>query len=163
MNIKITKLPDDLDLDKIVKERMIETYRRCPYCFDKEFNKLLEQYKNNGMEPKDAHKRADDTLKRRVDYTCIWTVEKRKGDYYEKVEKPLPQSNTGIFSRKKKYKWQHIEFECTRCGMKWNSPDYPVGLCGDSETCNAIFNSYMNAREADISTFLIGCVNSTGV
>ena len=162
MNIKITKLPDDLDLDKIVKERMIETYRRCPYCFDKEFHRLLDKYIASGIKPKNAHEKADDVAKSYVDFNCIYTTEKR-GNYYERIKKPLPQSNTGLFSRKKKYEWQHIEFKCQKCGMKWNSPDYPVGLCGDSETCNAIFHSYMNAREADISTFLIGCVNSTGV
>ena len=92
MKIKITKLPKDLDLDRIIKERMAETYRRCPYCYDKTFKKHLDEIKppRNNRETKyteDDYKRADElSLK---DVTGAYNFVRNSFNFAH-IEKPIP-------------------------------------------------------------------------
>lgn len=163
MKIKITKLPNDLNLDRIIKKRMAETYRRCPYCYDKTFKKHLDEIKppRNNRETKyteDDYKRADElSLK---DVTGMYHLV-RDNFVGAPIEKPIPGYKGNLFKKNKKFTWEYIHYKCGNCGIEWDSPEFPVGFSDDPEIINTIFENYNNAKEADINTFLIGCVNST--
>lgn len=155
LNITITKLPRDLDLDKIVEKKMIETYYHCPYCHEKiyqeEYNRYLKKHPNDLQDVMDF---AEYQATKSISYSIKKTEVNSETPLYKPIRK-----NNFFFIKNKKYFWKHISYYCERCGMEWSSPDYPVGLCEDQETRNEIFQAYMDSREPDINTLLIGCVD----
>ena len=155
LNITITKLPRDLDLDKMVEKKMIETYYHCPYCHDriyqKEYNRYLKTHSNDLQDVMDY---AEYQATKQISYS----IEKTKVND-EPLYKSIRKNNFSIIKANKKYFWKHVHYQCGNCGMEWDSPDYPVGLCGDQETRNEIFQAYMDSKEPDINTLLIGCAN----
>lgn len=155
LNITITKLPTDLDLDKIVEKKMIETYCHCPYCYEriyqKEYNRFLKGHLDD---PQGAMEFAE----YQADKFIFHSIEKTKINSEEPLYRPIRKNNFFII-KNKKYFWNHIHYQCEKCGMEWDSPDYPVGLCGDQETRNEIFQAYIDSKEPDINTLLIGCVD----
>lgn len=155
LNITITKLPRDLDLDKIVEKKMIETYYYCPYCYEKIYQKEYNRYlKKHPDDPQEAMNFAEYQANEMISCST-----KRTEINGESLYKSIRKNNFFIIKANKKYFWNHIHYQCGNCGMEWDSPDYPVGLCGDQETRNEIFQAYMDSKEPDINTLLIGCAN----
>ena len=118
--IDIVKLPDDLNIDKRILNKMLEVYGTCPYCL------------NNMMIEKCA---LDDWFSERDAFG-----DKKKHVSYESVfHETKSLSKTGLF--RKTYRWEILKFHCFKCGMTWNSPEYPV--LGDYIEANkAIFNAW---------------------
>lgn len=102
MGIKYTKLPDSLDVDKMIRERVVEIFGNCPYC---------------GSE--------------RTTYDC-WDGSGETLEYYDSMCKTLDgdewehRDADGFYYPK--YNWVRMKFRCLKCGGKWESEYYPVGL-----------------------------------
>lgn len=130
--MRIVKMPDRFDIDKIVSERIDKVYQKCPFCYEEAINKTYdEEY---------ADKFARECV-------CKQIEAKINGDFYRKFiskeeyvysfdsprdfscyskTKPIEK---GLF--KKRYYFVHKEYECKRCHAKWHSEDYPLGLNED--------------------------------
>lgn len=134
--IDIVKLPDDLNIDKRILNKMLEVYGTCPYCLNSD---LIERGYNEDWD----FKYYTFGIKKHVSYKSSYVREK-------------PLSKTGLF--KKTYDWRKIMFHCYNCGMTWNSPEYPV--LGDDKAANkAIFNAWKDGKNMEVNTLLIGVID----
>lgn len=135
--IDIVKLPDDLNIDKRILNKMLEVYGTCPYCLN---SALIER---GYSEDWDLKYDSFGNKKKHVSYESSYICEK-------------PLSKTGLF--KKTYDWRKIMFHCYNCGMSWGSPEYPV--LGDDKAANkAIFNAWKEGKNMEVNTLLIGVLD----
>ena len=135
--IDIVKLPDDLNIDKRILNKMLEVYGTCPYCLN---SMLIEK---RGSDDWFSERDAFGNKKKHVSYKSEFSDIK-------------PLSKTGLF--RKTYHWRMLKFHCFRCGMTWNSPEYPV--LGDDKAANkAIFNAWKDGKNMEVNTLLIGVID----
>ena len=134
MNIKIKKLPDDLNIDNRIDFKMIETYSVCPYC---------------GTVPYEI---LDDGSMR---YHAGTISRTRKFEENNEYDEPRKISGTGLFA--KKYHWRRYLFCCNNCGMEWYSPSFPVGLAEDEKANEMIFKAWLNGKDLEVNTLLLEC------
>lgn len=103
-NIKITKLPDILNPNKIAEKKIFEKYGICPFCGEKERFGCDNSRGSKGV----------------WDWETTW---------YGKHDK-----NNNKFSWlrfwEKNIIWKCKKFECHTCGAKWESPPYPKNIGG---------------------------------
>lgn len=102
-NIKIIKLPDILNPNKIAEDKILEKYGTCPFCGEKR-----EYDHRNGLNSPGVSR-----------YSIDW-----HGKYNER--------DGGIFACvrfwEKSRRWKYIKFTCYTCGAKWESPTYPIDI-----------------------------------
>ena len=139
MNIKIKKLPDDLNIDNRIDFKMIETYSGCPYC---------------GTVPYEI---LDDGSMR---YHAGTISRTRKFEENNEYDEPRKISGTGLFA--KKYHWRRYLFCCNNCGMEWYSPSFPVGLAEDEKANEMIFKAWLNGKDLEVNTLLLECSGMKG-
>ena len=131
-NMRIVKIPDKFDVDKLVSERIDKVYQKCPFCYEEAINKTHDE------------KYADEFAREDV---CKQIEARINGDFYRKFiskqeyvysfESPRDFScysktkpiEKGLF--KKRYYFVHKKYECKRCNAEWYSEDYPLGLNED--------------------------------
>lgn len=135
--IDIVKLPDDLNIDKRILNKMLEVYGTCPYCLN---STLIEKRGN------------DDWFSDRD----MFGSKKKHVSYDIEFSDTKPLSKKGLF--RKTYRWEILKFHCFRCGMTWNSPEYPV-LGSDKEANKAIFNAWKDGKNMEVNTLLIGVLD----
>lgn len=68
-SMKIVKIPDRFDIDKIVSERIDKVYQKCPFCYEEAINKTHDE------------KYADEFAREGV---CKQIEAKINGDFYRK-------------------------------------------------------------------------------
>ena len=130
--IEIVKLPDDIDIESRIRRKMLDVYGTCPYCRNSE---LLYEYKYDKESKEDNY----------VLYLDVYCE-----------TKPI---NKGLF--RKRYEWEKYMFSCHRCGMKWNSPEFPVITC-DAELNKVVFDAWRNGEDTEVKTLLLGVVKNDG-
>lgn len=126
--IKILNLPEDLNIDKRIEKKMLEVYGICPYCNN---NHLLEG------DPDDSSSH----------FYSKYVVYHIYSAGYGPIDK-----KTFIF--KKKYEHKKMIFHCNKCGMKWESPKYPI-LGNDTDANTAIFHAWQEGKNMEINTLLL--------
>ena len=130
--MKITKIPEKFDIDKLVSERIDKVYQKCPFCYEVAINE------SNDEEYADKFAR---------EYVCKQIEAGINGEFYRKFiskeeyvysfESPSSFScysktkpiEKGLF--KKRYYFVHKKYRCNRCKAEWYSEDYPLGLNAD--------------------------------
>lgn len=101
MNVKITKLPETINPNKILREKMAERYSVCPFCGE------TEKCKN----PYD-----------------IW---KSRSGIHQNMPKSWhgKRNEDNMFSvfkfwERSRY-WKIDQYKCYTCGAEWESEPYP--------------------------------------
>lgn len=130
--MRIIKIPDRFDIDRIVSERIDKVYQKCPFCYEVAINESNDE------------KSADEFARK---YVCKQIEAKIDGEFYRKFiskeeyvysfESPSSFScysktkpiEKGLF--KKRYYFVHKKYRCSRCNAEWYSEDYPLGLNAD--------------------------------
>lgn len=139
--IKVTRLPNDMNIDNRIRKKMLEVYGTCPYCNNtlREEDVNYDYYYNHppyGYQ-KDSLGR---TWKEVVDYEI-----KDAGEAYI-------GGKSKLFNHL--YKWKKIIFTCEKCGMEWEAPKYP--LVGDDADANtAIFHAWEQGKDMEVNTLLL--------
>lgn len=131
-SMRIVKIPDKFDIDRIVSERIDKVYQKCPFCYEEAINKTHDE------------KNADEFAR---EYVCKEIEAGVNGEFYRKFiskeeyvysfESPSSFScysktkpiEKGLF--KKRYYFVHKQYKCNRCKAEWCSEDYPLGLNED--------------------------------
>lgn len=114
MNINgstITKLPNDIDPQRIIEKTVYEKYHICPFCGE-----------NRSYEMRHVNGRLMDTGVRQKSYP----------DYYY----GLPRDGKFWWLKfwRKRHRWRKDKYQCFNCGAEWESEWYPTdidGLDGD--------------------------------
>lgn len=153
MPIKVTKLPKDLDVDCMFRKAVLDTYRRCPYCHEKTVKDMVENFRKEQERWKTPYPYGTFTevvTEESADKKCLGEVEP---EIVYTTYKSL-NGKSGIFT-KRQYRFAYMEFTCKRCGMVWQSPEYPTGLCADEQACQTIFDAYMQGKNVDTNAMLI--------
>ena len=105
-NIKITRLPDMLNPNKMMEEKIFRTYGVCPFCGENKEWDFRNGFDSNGVE-------------------ILPIVDSWYGKHNE---------SGSIFSlfnfREKDMYWKRDHFECHTCGTQWKSPPYPKNIGG---------------------------------
>lgn len=134
--IRVTRLPNDMNIDKRINKKMLEVYGTCPYC-NNPIKEDINYYNYSFCNMKDSLNRSFEEV---VDYE----IKDAGADYIVGKSK--------IFNHL--YNWQKIAFTCNKCGMKWESPKYP--LVGDDADANtAIFHAWQNGKDMEVNTLLL--------
>lgn len=127
--INVIKLPEELDIDKRIFNKMLEVYGTCPYC-------------NNNVLRMDGYP---------YDRAYFESV-----IYEEKDDGVKSIGKTGLF--KKEYKWKKIRFHCYKCNMIWDSPSYPI-VGNDVDANNAIFHAWQKGKNMEVNTLLLTVID----
>lgn len=102
-DIKITRLPDILDPNKIADEKIQEKYGTCPFCGEKrKYN-----WRNGWVSP---------------------GVEAITDDWYGKHDEMDKGLLVWLRFWEKNIYWKRMRFRCYTCGAKWESPPYPKNI-----------------------------------
>lgn len=102
--IKITRLPDILNPNKIVEEKIREKYGTCPFCGKKKNFNYRNGLNSQGVSEHDI-------------------------SWYGKHDANENEFSLLRFWEKNTF-WKCKKFECHTCGAKWQSPSYPKDIGG---------------------------------
>lgn len=125
--IKVLNLPEDLNIDKRIEKKMLEVYGTCPYCNN---NNLFEG------DPDDSSSFYSKYVVYRIYSAGFGPINKK------------------TFIYKKKYEHKKMIFHCNKCGMKWESPEYPI-LGNDTDANTAIFHAWQEGKNMEVNTLLL--------
>lgn len=129
--INVIKLPEKLNIDNRIWNKMLEVYGTCPYCNNNTLRKeVLHAYDSEYFE------------------SVI---------YEEKNDGTRPIGKKGLF-KNKEYKWKRIRFHCRKCDMIWDSPSYPI-VGNDVAANNAIFHAWQEGRNMEVNTLLLTVID----
>lgn len=137
--IRVTKLPNDMDIDNRIKKKMLEVYGTCPYCN----NPIREKNVNYNCFSYSYGYRKDSlgrTLNEVVDYKIT------------DAGKAYIGGESKLFNRL--YNWKKIAFTCKKCGMEWEGPKYPI-VGDDSDANTAIFHAWEQGKDMEVNTLLL--------
>lgn len=103
--MKITKLPDKYEPNKILKEKVIEKCRICPCCGESKLCTLQDELDaiNEGKKISGVTQFLGGVAIRRFGFQKPWYKHILQG---------------------KKW-WNTLEFECETCGARWESDEFP--------------------------------------
>ena len=130
--MKITRIPDQFNIDYLVSERIDVAYKKCPFCYklaiddgesEKEADNFAKKYVSTCMEAEFNGKFYRKFISKE-EYIYSYESPSSFGCY--SFKKPIEK---GLF--KKKYYFVHKKYRCRRCNAEWNSADYPLGLNED--------------------------------
>lgn len=116
-DIKIIRLPNDMNPDVLVRKVMKEKYAVCPYCGNKDY----------------------------VEGTLLGYIYKNKVIIKEKVWYGYPDGKSGldwngliyiIKHRKERTNWKKYIYYCDKCGCGWESKSFPDKILTEEETCD---------------------------
>ena len=129
-DIKITRLPDDVNPDVLVTKTMKEKYAVCPYCGNKDyvewsFFMSSDIYKNKIVINKEAWYGYPDGK-----YGTDWN-----GLIYT------------IKHRKELMNWKKYFYHCYKCGCKWKSKPFPDKILTEEEIND--IGSLLNKKEKE--------------
>lgn len=130
--IKVLNLPKDLDIDKKIEKKMLEVYGTCPYCNN---NYLCEG------DPDD------------ISFHYLYP----KNVVYHVYSVGFYPIDKKTFIYKRKYEHKKMIFHCNKCGMKWESPKYPI-LGGDTDVNTAIFHAWQDKKNMEVNTLLLSVI-----
>lgn len=130
--MKIVKIPDRFDIDKIVSERIDRVYQKCPFCYEEAINESNDEEYADKFARKYVCKQIEAGVNSEFYRKFI-----SKEEYVYSFESPSSFScysgtkpiEKGLF--KKKYYFVHKKYRCSRCKAEWCSEDYPLGLNED--------------------------------
>lgn len=129
-SMRIVKIPDKFDIDRIVSERIDKVYQKCPFCYEEAINKTHdEKYADEFAREyvrKQIEAEIDGKFYRKFISKEEYSYESPSSFSCYSKTKPIEK---GLF--KKRYYFVHKEYECKRCHAKWYSEDYPFGLNED--------------------------------
>lgn len=132
--INVVRLPEELDIDKRIWNKMLEVYGTCPYCA----NENISQKNSYSLYP---------------DYSKSVTFEEKNAGI-------RAIGKTGLF-KKKEYQWKRIRFHCRKCDMVWDSPSYPI-VGNDVDANNAIFHAWQRGKNMEVNTLLLTVIDKKG-
>lgn len=123
---KITKLPENVDPNIILKREIIKKYgSKCPCCGeDKPYNSILSAYR--GVE-----------LSSEFGYTS-----EEEDHWRAKIDGKVHPFKFW----EKTYTWVRMKGSCRTCGAKWNLPAYPILDFGSDEASD-IWNSIVEKEK----------------
>lgn len=136
--IRVTRLPNDMNIDNRIKKKMLEVYGTCPYCNNtlREENIIYDYIYGEGYRK--------DSLGRTLNEVVDYKIEDVGADYIS--------GKSNIFNHL--YNWQKIAFTCHKCGMKWEAPKYPI-VGGDADANTAIFHAWQDGKDMEVNTLLL--------
>ena len=102
--MKITKLPDKCEPNKLLKEKIKNMYMTCPCCGENRECDIFDDIKNN---------------RKHIGVECYSFYPARYG-----IQKPWHKH---LFD--KRTWWTTMIFECHTCGAKWESEEFPEIEC----------------------------------
>ena len=131
-NMRIVKVPDKLNIDGIVSERIDKVYQKCPFCYEVAINKTHDEKYADEFAREDVRKQIEAKIDGDFYRKFI-----SKEEYVYSFESPSSFScysktkpiEKGLF--KKRYYFVHKKYRCSRCNAEWYSEDYPLGLNED--------------------------------
>lgn len=132
-DIKITRLPNNINPDVLIRKTMKEKYAVCPYCGNKDYKDCIDNF--------------------------IFKEEKEKGIISIGIEEwyGYPDGKYGtdwnglIYSikhRKELMNWKKYIYCCYKCGCRWESKSFPDKVLTKKETCD--IGNLLNEKRLDI-------------
>lgn len=130
--MRVVKIPDRFDIDRIVSERIDKVYQKCPFCYEEAINKTHDEEYADKFAREYVHKQIEAEINGKFYRKFI-----SKEEYVYGFESPSSFScysktkpiEKGLF--KKRYYFVHKKYKCSRCKAEWYSEDYPLGLNAD--------------------------------
>lgn len=129
LDIKITKLPNDINPDVLVRKIMKEKYAVCSYCGNKDYVEGIS--------------------------SILSDICKNKIIIDEKVWYGYPDGKLGldwngliyiIKHRKERMNWKKYTYYCNKCGCGWESKPFPYKILTKEETYD-IGSSLLNKKD----------------
>ena len=113
----ISKYPDELNADKLLREEIIKRNMICPFCGENKEYDFMEDLKANFKNKKMLG--VEHTL------TCI--------EWYGKKDEFNPKTSTYKFLApfkfwEKDHHWKMLNFKCHTCGAEWYSEPFPTDI-----------------------------------
>lgn len=145
MGIRFLRLPRNLNIDRMIYDKVTEIYGVCPYCGDNK-NVLITALHCMDRDEEQYFKLCENYYVKTYDLK------------YGTLEKG-PECELNTFNFRKKYDekgnryfvWARKNFNCQKCGCVWQSEHYPMGLSQDPDIINDIMNKYIADNSAMIS------------
>lgn len=130
-DIKITRLPNDVNPDVLVRKAMKEKYAVCPYCGNKDYRDKWTLF-NKGREQ------------------GVIGVDEEK--WYGYPDGELWSNCNGLIytikHRKELMNWKKYIYHCYKCGCRWESKPFPDKILTEEEISD--IGNLLNKKEEHI-------------